>query len=120
VSLSADDALRAESDRRDREDSAAAGEEARWRTADAGGTKRKLQTADATLVTVEVDWRTRVLSVITNPSVAYLMILVGIYALVFEFMNPGVVLPGVVGRDLRAGCALCVPPAAGELRGPRA
>jgi membrane-bound serine protease (ClpP class) len=50
---------------------------------------------------VEVDWRTRVLSVITNPSVAYLMILVGIYALVFEFMNPGVVLPGVVG-------AICV------------
>ena len=50
---------------------------------------------------MEVDWRTRVLSVITNPSVAYLMILVGIYALVFEFMNPGVVLPGVVG-------AICV------------
>ena len=47
--------------------------------------------------TVEVDWRTRVLGVITNPTVAYLMILVGIYALIFEFMNPGMILPGVVG-----------------------
>jgi membrane-bound serine protease (ClpP class) len=46
---------------------------------------------------IEVDWRTRVLAVITNPSVAYLLILVGIYALIFEFMSPGMVLPGVVG-----------------------
>jgi len=59
--------------------------------------KANLQTAAAEVVTVEVDWRTRILSVITNPSVAYLMILLGIYALIFEFTNPGLVLPGVVG-----------------------
>jgi membrane-bound serine protease (ClpP class) len=59
--------------------------------------KRKLQTAGAEVREVEVDWRTRVLAVITNPTVAYLLILVGIYALIFEFMNPGLVLPGVVG-----------------------
>jgi membrane-bound serine protease (ClpP class) len=52
---------------------------------------------DAEVAAVEVDWRTRVLAVITNPTVAYLLILVGIYALIFEFMNPGLVLPGVVG-----------------------
>ena len=46
---------------------------------------------------IEIDWRTRLLAVITNPSVAYMMILVGAYALLFEFMNPGLVLPGVVG-----------------------
>jgi membrane-bound serine protease (ClpP class) len=63
--------------------------------------KAKLQTAGAEVVTVEVDWRTRILGVITNPSVAYLMILLGIYALIFEFTNPGLVLPGVVG-------AICV------------
>ena len=101
VSLSATDALELKVIDLIAEDSAALVKKLDGRTADAGGEKRKLQTADATLVTVEVDWRTRVLSVITNPSVAYLMILVGIYALVFEFMNPGVVLPGVVG-------AICV------------
>ena len=46
---------------------------------------------------LEADWRTRILAVITNPSVAYILILVGIYALIFEFMNPGMILPGVVG-----------------------
>jgi membrane-bound serine protease (ClpP class) len=59
--------------------------------------KGNLKTASAQIVTVEVDWRTRVLGVITNPSVAYLLILIGIYALIFEFTNPGLVLPGVVG-----------------------
>jgi membrane-bound serine protease (ClpP class) len=58
---------------------------------------KKLGKADAPVVEVEVDWRTSVLAVITNPAVAYIMILVGIYALIFEFMNPGLVLPGVVG-----------------------
>jgi len=58
---------------------------------------KKLNKADAPVVEVEVDWRTKVLAVITNPSIAYIMILVGIYALIFEFMNPGLVLPGVVG-----------------------
>ena len=46
---------------------------------------------------VKTDWRTEVLAVITNPSVAYILILVGIYALLFEFLNPGLVAPGVVG-----------------------
>lgn len=53
--------------------------------------------AGAEVKVVEPDWRTRVLAVITNPTVAYLLILVGVYALIFEFMNPGLVLPGVVG-----------------------
>ncbi len=51
----------------------------------------------AEVKTIDIDWRTRVLGVITNPTVAYLMILVGIYALIFEFMNPGLILPGVIG-----------------------
>ena len=63
--------------------------------------KANLKTAEAPIVTVEVDWRTRILGVITNPSVAYILILLGIYALIFEFTNPGLVLPGVVG-------AICV------------
>jgi membrane-bound serine protease (ClpP class) len=59
--------------------------------------ERVLQTADAVAIAIEPDWRTRFLSVVTDPSIAYLLILLGIYALVFEFSNPGLVFPGVVG-----------------------
>lgn len=62
---------------------------------------KTMQTAGIAAVAYEPDWRTRFLSVITNPSVAYILILLGIYALLFEFSNPGLVLPGVVG-------AICV------------
>jgi membrane-bound serine protease (ClpP class) len=58
---------------------------------------KKLNKADAPVVEVQVDWRTKVLGVITNPSIAYIMVLLGIYALIFEFTNPGLILPGVVG-----------------------
>ena len=58
---------------------------------------KKLGKADAPVVQVDVDWRTKALGIITHPAIAYIMILVGIYALIFEFMNPGLVLPGVVG-----------------------
>jgi len=57
----------------------------------------KLGKPNAELRALEMDWRTRLLAVITNPTVAYLLVLVGIYALIFEFMNPGLILPGVVG-----------------------
>jgi membrane-bound serine protease (ClpP class) len=57
----------------------------------------KLGKPNAEVKALEMDWRTRVLAVITNPTVAYLLILVGVYALIFEFMSPGLVLPGVVG-----------------------
>jgi len=58
---------------------------------------RKLKKADAPVIEVQVDWRTKILAIVTNPTIAYLLILVGIYAIIFEFMNPGLVLPGVVG-----------------------
>ena len=59
--------------------------------------KRTLHIAGAEVKEVQADWRTKFLAVITNPSVAYLLILLGAYALLFEFMNPGLVMPGVVG-----------------------
>jgi membrane-bound serine protease (ClpP class) len=62
----------------------------------AGGSIR-LNTRGAPLVAFDADWRSRLLSVITEPSLALLLMLVGIYGLLFEFSNPGYVLPGVVG-----------------------
>jgi membrane-bound serine protease (ClpP class) len=56
-----------------------------------------LNTEDMTLTVLEPDWRTRLLSVIADPNIAYILVLIGIYGLIFEFYNPGFVLPGVVG-----------------------
>src|SRR5689334_16593073 len=67
------------------------------KTVEAAGAKRTLHVADVPATELVPDWRTRFLGIITNPSVAYLLILVGAYALLFEFMNPGLILPGVVG-----------------------
>jgi membrane-bound serine protease (ClpP class) len=57
----------------------------------------KLATRDLPIETIEPDWRTKLLSVITNPTIAYGLLLIGIYGLLFEGYNPGAVLPGVVG-----------------------
>jgi membrane-bound serine protease (ClpP class) len=67
------------------------------RTVEVAGEKRVLATKGAEVVSIEPDSRTKALAVITNPSVAYLLVLVGIYALIFEFSNPGLILPGVIG-----------------------
>jgi membrane-bound serine protease (ClpP class) len=62
-----------------------------------GNATMQLATAGAPLIVFEADWRSRLLAVITEPSLALLLMLVGIYGLLFEFANPGFVLPGVVG-----------------------
>jgi membrane-bound serine protease (ClpP class) len=62
-----------------------------------GGGAVRLATQGAVVLDFDADWRTRVLSVITEPSLALILMMVGIYGLLFEFSNPGFVLPGVVG-----------------------
>jgi membrane-bound serine protease (ClpP class) len=57
----------------------------------------KLATRDLSEVRVKPDWRTGLLAVITNPTVAYGLMLIGIWGLLLEGYNPGAVLPGVVG-----------------------
>jgi membrane-bound serine protease (ClpP class) len=61
------------------------------------GQVRLLQTRDAPIMDARPDWRARLLAAITNPSIALLLMTIGIYGLVFEFMSPGFGVPGVVG-----------------------
>ena len=56
-----------------------------------------LHTADIAVHDYPPGWRVRFLAVLTDPSVAYILLLIGIYGLVFEGYNPGGVLPGVAG-----------------------
>jgi len=56
-----------------------------------------LATAHASVVTLEPDWRERLLAVISDPSLALVLMMLGVYGLLFEFMNPGYVAPGVIG-----------------------
>jgi len=62
-----------------------------------GQTSVRLATQGMQVLVFEADWRTRLLSVITEPSLALILLMVGVYGLLFEFSNPGFVLPGVVG-----------------------
>jgi membrane-bound serine protease (ClpP class) len=57
----------------------------------------ELRTAGLVLHEVEADWRTNLLALVTNPNVAYLLMLIGIYGLLLEGYNPGAIVPGVVG-----------------------
>ena len=57
----------------------------------------RLATRPAQLLVFEADWRSRLLAVITEPGLALILLMVGIYGLFFEFSSPGFVLPGVVG-----------------------
>ncbi len=66
-------------------------------TVDVDGTDITLETEGLELVEVEPDWRTQFLSVITNPNIALLLMVVGFYGIVFEILNPGALFPGTIG-----------------------
>jgi membrane-bound serine protease (ClpP class) len=61
------------------------------------GQERVLNTAGMTVEEMRPDWRSKLLGIIGDPNVAYILMLVGIYGLIYEFANPGMVLPGVAG-----------------------
>ncbi len=67
------------------------------RTVKVHGASLTLETRDWVIVAVVPDWRSELLAVLTNPNVAYLLMLLGIYGLLFEAYNPGAIIPGIVG-----------------------
>lgn len=54
-------------------------------------------TKDAEITHIEMGWRYKLLDLLSDPNVAYIFFLLGIYGLMFELYNPGSILPGVVG-----------------------
>jgi len=56
-----------------------------------------LQTKDAVINTMEMGVREKILVTLSNPNIAYLLLMIGLAGLYFEFANPGAILPGVVG-----------------------
>jgi membrane-bound serine protease (ClpP class) len=67
------------------------------RTVTVEGQQVTLRARDLGVTTIEPGWRTRILATITNPNMAYILMLIGIYGLLFEFMSPGSIFPGVIG-----------------------
>ena len=62
-----------------------------------GREARTLKTKGAVVERIEMNWRISLLAVLTNPLVAYGLLIIGLYGLMFEGYNPGAVLPGVIG-----------------------
>ncbi|MDM7924684.1 MAG: nodulation protein NfeD [bacterium] len=61
------------------------------------GAERTLHTKDARVRHSAMDWRYRILDKISDPNIAYILMMLGIYGLFFELSNPGAILPGVIG-----------------------
>jgi membrane-bound serine protease (ClpP class) len=59
--------------------------------------KIKMRTAGAKITRVEMNWRYKLLDKISDPNIAYILLLLGIYGIFFELSNPGAILPGVLG-----------------------
>ena len=56
-----------------------------------------LSLSEPNVITIEPDWRHEFLAMITDPNVAYILLMIGIYGLILEFYNPGMGLPGITG-----------------------
>jgi len=62
-----------------------------------GSEERRIRSADLPVDRIEPGFRQRLLALISDPNVAYILMLLGFYGLLFELQNPGAILPGVVG-----------------------
>ncbi|MCK4545932.1 MAG: nodulation protein NfeD [Candidatus Eisenbacteria sp.] len=67
------------------------------RTVVVNGDSTVLWVAESEIVRIEMGFRHRVLSLLANPNIAYILLMLGFYGLFFELSNPGAILPGVAG-----------------------
>jgi membrane-bound serine protease (ClpP class) len=72
-------------------------EQVNGRTVEVNDRDITLDTSGLVTERLEPDWRSELLAVITSPTIAYLLLLIGVYGLILEGYNPGAILPGVVG-----------------------
>jgi membrane-bound serine protease (ClpP class) len=72
-------------------------EQANGRVVTVAGDKRVLATAGVEIESYDPDWRLRILAAIANPNIAYILLLAGVYGLLFEILSPGAMIPGAIG-----------------------
>jgi membrane-bound serine protease (ClpP class) len=72
-------------------------EQAHGRTVIVQETPVTLDTRDLVLEPIDPDWRNQMLAALTNPNLALILMMIGFYGLLFEFMNPGALYPGTIG-----------------------
>jgi len=59
--------------------------------------KKVLRTKNAVISTLEMAWNEKMLQTISDPNIAYILFLLGLYGLLFELYNPGAIFPGIIG-----------------------
>jgi membrane-bound serine protease (ClpP class) len=67
------------------------------RTVNVNGKPQRLATAGLTVERTPPGWRTELFALVTDPDVAFILMLIGIYGIVLEFFSPGAVAPGLIG-----------------------
>jgi membrane-bound serine protease (ClpP class) len=71
--------------------------QAHGRTVTVGKAEVVLDSEGLALAPIEPDWRNRLLGAVSNPNVALILMMIGIYGLIFEFLHPGALYPGTIG-----------------------
>src|SRR3546814_18103394 len=89
------------------------------RTLIAGGAEHTLDTRNLAVIHVEPNWRTQLLGAIPNPNIDLILMMLGIYGLLFDFMNPGALYPAPTGAlCLLVGLHPLAPPPGDDARHP--
>lgn len=62
-----------------------------------GNAEHTIASKGAAMTAIEPDWRTQLLGAISDPNVAFILLIIGFYGLILEFWNPGTFIPGTIG-----------------------